>query len=232
MNETGSVLIIEDDHDLARFNARMLERCGYDAVIAAGAAEARAAVRRAKPDLLVLDIELPDGDGLALCKEFKRDTNTPVLFLTGRAKTEDRVAGLDIGGDYYLTKPYDRNEFLAVVKSLLRRLGDSDKKLVEAAIITHGTLTIKIFESKAYIDGRDAGLTTKEFAVLLLLAQNEGREFSNAEIYEKVWGTTMNNDANAVRLHISRLKKKLGENDTDDFAILTGYGKGYTFTAK
>ena len=116
-----TILIVEDDVDMARLNAKLLKRRGYDAMAAYTAAEARSLVREVKPDLFVLDIGLPDGCGLSLCKEFQECSDAPVLFLTGRASTQDKVSGLKMGGDYYLTKPFDNTEFLAVVESLLRR---------------------------------------------------------------------------------------------------------------
>ena len=231
MNEqTPVILIVEDDTDMAQFNARLLKRQGYETIVVNSAAGAREVLRENSPDLFVLDIELPDGDGISLCEEIRRNTDAPVMFLTGRTETTDKVAGLDTGGDYFLTKPYDRNELIAVVQSLLRRNEQAKKKLTETSVISRGALVLKTTESKAYVSGRDAGLTVKEFAVLLMLVQNEDKELSGEAIYKSVWGTTMNNDANAIRLTISRLKKKLDEENTDEFAILTKYGGGYTFT--
>ena len=224
------VLIVEDDEEMARLNARLLKRQGYDALAAFTAKAAQELFLGKRPDLLVLDIELPDGDGRSLCREFKRESDTPVLFLTGRAGTGDRIDGLDAGGDYYLTKPYDRDEFLAVARSLMRRAELARKKVEEAFVISRGPLTMMLAERKAYVHGRDAGLTIKEFAILLLLVQNENREISCEQIYESVWGIKMNDDPHAVRLHVSRLKKKLGKEETDGFSILTGYRKGYSFT--
>ena len=226
------ILIVEDDEEIARFNARMLKRRGYDALIAHNAAEARTFARchERTPDLFVLDIELPDGDGLSLCNELRRDNDAPVLFLTGRKKLQDKVAGLETGGDYYLTKPYVMEEFIAVVQSLLRRAEQTRIKIAEATVITRGSLTLQLPQNRALINGRDTELTPKEFAVLLFLAQNEGKKLTAEAIYEHVWGTEMNSDPNAIRLHISRLKKKLDEENSNDFSILTEYGGGYTFT--
>ncbi|MCL1834819.1 MAG: response regulator transcription factor [Oscillospiraceae bacterium] len=223
------VLIVEDDAELARLNARFLKYNGYDAVVAATAAQAREAYASAAPDLFILDIELPDGDGFSLCAEFRQTTDAPILFLTGKSEARDKVKGLSLSGDYYLTKPFDSEEFLAVVKSLLRRVEQTRKKIDEASIIERGSLTLKLDDRKAFVGGRDAELTPKEFAVLLILMQNEEKEITSETIYMRVWGATMNNDANAVRLTVSRLKKKLGE-DNADFAIYTKYGGGYTFT--
>jgi DNA-binding response OmpR family regulator len=225
------ILVVEDDEEMANFNARMLKRRGYDTLIAYNAAEARSALCDNKPDLFVLDIELPDGDGLSLCKEFRMMNDAPVLFLSGRKKLQDRVTGLGFGGDYYLTKPYMLEEFVAVVQSLLRRAEQTSKKIAEATIIKRGSLTLHLPQSKAIVNGHDAELTPKEFAVLLLLVQNEGKELTPEAIYEHVWKTDMYIDTGLIRKHISQIKKKLAKNDTNDFSILTEYGSGYIFSA-
>ncbi|MDR2515276.1 MAG: response regulator transcription factor [Christensenellaceae bacterium] len=226
------ILMVEDDAELARLNARFLARKGYALRLAGGAAEALALARECAPDLFILDVMLPDGDGFSLCEELRAGNDAPVLFLTGRSTPGDKVTGLEAGADYYLTKPYDRQEFLAVVQSLLRRAKLTKERMAELTTLTRGPLTLQIAQSKAFVNGRDAGLTPKEFAVLLLLAQNEGKELTGEEIYARVWGMTANNDKNAIRMHISRLKKKLGEEGTDGFSILNEYGRGYLFTTR
>ena len=226
-NSKSPILIVEDDEDMAQLNARLLKRQGYNALVAHTAAEARLLLNRSMPDLIVLDIELPDGDGFSLCKEFQQVTDAPVLFLTGKAETKDKVTGLTAGGDYYLTKPYDRDEFLAVVQRLLSRAEQTKKKLAETSVITRGPLTLKILESKAYVNGRDAELTQKEFAVLLMLMRNEGKELTSEAIYKSIWGADLNLDTGIIRVNISRLKKKLDEENTDSFSILHEHGKGY-----
>ena len=229
MSDNPLILIVEDDVDMAQLNARLLKRQGFDALLAHTAAEARALFEANNADLCVLDVGLPDGDGHLLCKEFKLKSDAPILFLTGRSETKDKIEGLNTGVDYYLTKPYDSSEFIAVVKNLLRRSEFTRKKFDELKIIVKGSLTLKLDERKAYVHGRDAGLTQKEFAVLLILAQNENKEIASEHIYKSVWGNDMNNDPHPVRLHISRLKKKLDEENAKDFSIFTEYGKGYTF---
>jgi DNA-binding response OmpR family regulator len=183
-----SILIVEDDEELARLNARFLTRKGYEVLIAPNAAEARALAREHRPDLFVLDVVLPDGDGFSLCEEFRGAGDAPVLFLTGEKELASRVAGLDAGGDYYLTKPYDRDEFSAVIQSLLRRAEETRKKIAEAAVIARGPLELQIALGRAFVNGRDAELTQKEFAVLLTLVQNEDKELAGEAIYEpKSW---------------------------------------------
>ena len=216
--------------DLSQLNARLLIRCGYNVVTAATAAEARALIRENAPDLFILDIGLPDADGVDLCKEIQESKNSPVMFLTGKAEISDKIAGLRAGGDYYLTKPFDRKEFVAVVESLLRRAERTRELLSNSSVINRGTLTLKLDERKAFVKGRDAGLTPKEFTLLQILVQNEDKEMRIEQLYEAVWGTPMYNDSNALRQRISRLKKKLDEENAVDFSILTEHGKGYVFT--
>jgi DNA-binding response OmpR family regulator len=230
------ILMTEDDEDMARLNARMLTRKGYDVLLAFNAAEARAFALDNTPDLFVLDIELPDGDGFDLCKEIRQGSDAPVLFLTGRKALEDKVKGMNMGGDYYLVKPYSMEEFIAVAGRLLQKAermkNKLDKAVQEATIMTRGTLTLQIPRMRVLVNDRDAELTPKEFAVLLMLVQNEDKELTGESIYESVWETIMNDDSGALRVHISRLKKKLDEENTDDFAILYRQGKGYVFTRK
>jgi len=226
------ILITEDDRDMALLNARLLKRQGYNVLITFTGAEARTLACENSPDLFVLDIELPDSDGFSLCKEIRQYTDAPVLFLTGKVDIKDKVTGLGIGGDYYLTKPYDRNEFLAVIESLLRKEKQMKKKIDEVSVIRRGALTLKFNEKKAFVDGRDAELTTKEFAILMMLVQNEDKELTYRTIYESIWGMSMNNNSSALRQQISRLKKKLDEDEVYDFSILNDWGKGYRFTMK
>ncbi|MCL1794625.1 MAG: response regulator transcription factor [Oscillospiraceae bacterium] len=227
------ILVVEDDKELAQLIMRSLKRNGYEANVAHTAEEARELAKKKPPDLFVLDVILPDGDGFSLCGEFRQFTDNPVLFLTGRSETRDKITGLNAGGDYYLTKPYDRDEFLTVVKTLLRREEQLKKRIDEASLIVRENICLKLSEYKAYVNGLDAGLTPKEFSVLKILIQNEDKELSAQNIYERLWGTIMNNDANAIRLHISRLKKKMNlDEGSSEFAILSTYGGGYTFKKK
>ncbi|MCL2051853.1 MAG: response regulator transcription factor [Lachnospiraceae bacterium] len=222
--------IVEDDEVMARLNERLLKRQGYAVLVSHNVNAARQQAGEKKADLFILDVTLPDGDGFSLCEELKQITDVPILFLTGKTKPKDKVTGLDNGGDYYLTKPYDKDELLAVIKSLLRRFEQARKKVDESTIIVKGSITLNIIESKAYINGHNAGLSPKEFAIFLLLAQNEDKEITSEQIITKVWGDPASYGANSVRVYISRLREKLGEEAAEDFAIFTSYGRGYTFT--
>jgi DNA-binding response OmpR family regulator len=229
MSERKSlILIVEDDEELARLNGRLLMRKGYEVLLAFNAAEARARVRERKPDLFVLDVMLPDGDGFELCEEFRLESDAPVLFLTGKKAPGDKIEGLGLGGDYYLVKPYDRDEFVAVVQSLLRRAEQTRQKIAEVTEITRGPLALQIPQGKALVNGRDAELTPKEFAVLLMLAKNTGNAMTAEQLYQSVWSAPIKGDTGAIRAHIANLKGKIGTASTDDFDIVYERGKGYS----
>ena len=223
------ILIVEDDADMARLNSRLLSRNGYEVFVAGSAVEARAIVRTATPDLFVVDVGLPDGSGLELCKEIRENSDAPLMFLTGRTSVADKISGLDSGGDYYLTKPYDKDEFIAVIQTLLRRVDTMQKRINESKIISKGTLTLKLDERKAFVRDMDARLSQKEFSLLLLLVQNDNKELTYEYLYESVWGAPMYNDSAALRQLISRMKKKLDEENAEDFSVVNEHGVGYTF---
>jgi DNA-binding response OmpR family regulator len=221
---------------MAKLNARFLKYNGFDAHIAFNANDAREFTKKYIPDLFVVDIQLPDEDGLSLCREFRKTMDAPVIFLTGRKEPGDKIAGFNAGGDYYLTKPYVMEEFIAIAQRLLLRADQTrdkiEKAVREASVIKRGALTLQITQSKALVNNRDVGLSPKEFAVLLLLVQNEGRVLSAEAIYGRVWGAAMASDTGTIRQHISRMKKKLGEGVMHDFTILNDYGGSYTFMMK
>ena len=224
------ILTVEDDVGIAQQNVRLLKQQDYEVYVALTTAGARSLFNWIKPDLIILDIQLPDGDGLSLCEEFRRETQAPILILTGMKETENKVTGLEAGGDYYLTKPYDKNEFLAVVQRLIKKEEQTRERIAGSAIIVKGSLAINMDERKAYIDGRDTGLTQKEFAILSLMVKSEGKQLTYEYLYENVWGEPMNDNPTALRKQISRIKKKLNESNAKDFAIFNEHGVGYTFT--
>ena len=231
MAQRKSILIVEDDTDMARLNSRLLKRQGYDVFVACNAVEARAIVLEISPDIFVMDIGLPDGNGLELCREFRKISDAPLIFLTGKSATQDKITGLDSGGDYYLTKPYDKDELISIVQALLRRAEQTQKKIAEATFIERGSLTLKLDERKAFVNQKDTKLSTKEFSLLLLLVQNEDKELSHEFLYEAIFGTVMNNDSSSLRQMMSRMRRKINEEEAIDFYILNEHGFGYTFTA-
>ncbi len=221
-----TILIVEDEPEVLKINARMLKRRGYDVITAGTVAESYRLLSSVTPDMLILDIMLPDGSGYDICENFRRASDNPVMFLTGKNEISDKVEGLGRGGDYYLTKPYSFDELIAVAERLLER----HFKAIHSDFIQKGSVTLEISKNKAFVNGKDANLTVKEFALLLLLVKNENRIFSPKELYEAVWGMPSADDTRTIRFHIGNLKKKINTENTDDYDIVSVYGKGYFFT--
>ena len=225
------VLIVEDDVDMAKLNSRLLRRNGYDVDIASNMLDALSMAKDVQYDLYILDIGLPDGSGLDLCLELKEYSDTQVLFLTGKSETKDKVEGLYAGCDYYLTKPFDKLELLAAVHNLILRAERTREKIGEVNIFNKGPLTINLSEHKAYVEGVDAELTPKEFALLYILVQNEDVTVTSDRLYESVWNAPMYNNSGTIRVHIFNLKKKINEENTDEYSINYVKGQGYIFTS-
>jgi DNA-binding response OmpR family regulator len=219
ISQMRNILLVEDNRDIQEANRYLLTRKGYNVRLAKNLAEARKRLAEAEPDIIVLHIMLPDGNGLDFLKELKQDTDIPVLLLTALRNPSDAVKGLRAGGDDYLPKPYDNAEFLARIEALLRRASHLPKTLVI------GRLTLDLNSGMARIDGRDLLLTHTESALLHLLMQNEGKTVSSEDLYEKVWRLpTYNNQT--LKKRISTLRKKL-EDEIGDFEIENVRGKGY-----
>ena len=233
MNENKPrILMVEDEEQVMNANCRMLRRRGYDVRTAQTAAEAYQQIEDELPDLLILDIMLPDGNGLDICRRFREKSLRPVLFLTGKSDVRDKVEGLSQGGDYYLTKPYNFDEFLAVIQMLLERQKRLEENFQASRQITIGSLRLDLSDGHAYLNNVDAGLTRTEFSLLLLLAENQEKIFSPKELYEAVWGSSAGTDTSTIRRHIFNLRTKIGAEDTDEYDIVSVYGKGYLFTCR
>ena len=228
--EKPIILVVEDETDVLRINARMLTRRGYTVYTAENCRQAYERMEAPTPDLLILDIMLPDGSGYDICERFRSTSDHPVIFLTGKGETCDKVEGLGHGGDYYLTKPYDPDELLAVADRLIKRHLQTKQKHEQLTTIVKGALALDIPRTRATVNGADAGLTVKEFALLLLLVQSEDKEVSPQELYEKVWGVPSGDDIRTVRFHIRNLRRKIHADDAKNYDIVSVYGKGYMFT--
>ncbi len=197
------ILLVEDNEQILHGNRRMLNRQGYDVMMASTLQEARTLMREEEPDAIVLDVMLPDGNGLDFMSELRKQSNIPILLLTGLGTSEDVVRGLSRGGDDYLTKPYEFSVFLARIDALLRRANNLPKT------ITKGALKLDVVSRQAYCNDENLLLTQKDFALLLLFIQNENRIMSGEYLYEQVWKLPLSEDTQAIKSAISRLRKKL-----------------------
>ncbi len=226
------ILMVEDEAEVLHINARIMTRHGYNVLRAANCKEAFEILLKQTPNLLILDIMLPDGSGYDICSHFRSYSQDPVIFLTGKNEISDKIDGLQKGGDYYITKPYDTDELLAAVERLCQRQNEIIKTQKQLTQIKKGSLELDIVKSKVTVNGKDALLTAKEFSLLLMLVQNEDKEVSCRDLFEKIWGVPWSDDIRTVRTHIKNLRKKLCAENAEDFDIVSSYGKGYTFTLK
>ena len=228
MAEQKTVLLVEDNEKLNESNRRALELKGYSVLTALTLQEARVHLKNCDPDVILLDIVLPDGDGIHFCGEIFDSVTSHIIFLTAKAEQEDRIKGLEYGGDDYITKPFKLEEMLARVGAAMRRREKEAKKL-PVQTVTRGPLTLDVVANRALLYGVDMGLKPKEFSLLFVLVQNEGRDISTKELYETAWHLPANDDTRTLWQHISKLRKKLSTSDDGLFSIESVYGAGYRF---
>lgn len=214
------ILLVEDSKKVQNFNKRMLERAGFAVELAMTLADARAFLAGQMPAAIILDIGMPDGSGLDFLQELRETSKIPVLLLTGYSETKDIVQGFKGGCNDYLTKPYT----FEVLHVRLLRLLQSAEQVPET--IAKGSFSLNLTSMIANLNGEDMFLTQKEFALLLLFLQNEGKTMSADYIYEKVWGQTMADDVRAVKFQVSHLRKKI---EGSGYVIPAVRGGGYRF---
>jgi len=224
MMNDKTILLVEDDRNLNDINRIALETDGYTVHAAFNLKHARELLERHTPNLIILDVKLPDGTGFDFCKEVRSNTKyaaIPILFLTSVTDDEGELEGLRSGGSDYLRKPYG-------IELLRMRVNNLLKLRESQAIqdIMRGPLTLKVKTMMAYLSGRDMGLMPKEFTLLLALLENEGQVLSAEYIYETVWEAPMNDNKEALKFQIKSLRPKL---EGSGYIINSIYGKGYRF---
>ena len=225
MSSTGArILLVEDDEDIQKINTIFLTQQGYKTTAAGTVAEADAAVKNGKFDLIVLDVQLPDGSGIDFCEKIRQFMSIPIIFLTCSGEEVDKVRGLMAGGDDYMSKPYGLSELAARIHALLRRV-----QLGNTQILEFPSLQIDKVTQRVYVDGADVVITPKEYQILTLLAENEGRTLAAEELYEKIWGMAPLDGLKTVNVHISALRKKLNLDDESRIEIRTIRNAGFCF---
>jgi DNA-binding response OmpR family regulator len=224
MNEI--ILIIEDEPKIAKLARDYLEQSSYRALIAADGNTGLAMARREHPDLIVLDLMLPGMDGLDVCRALRRESDVPIIMLTARVEETDRLIGLELGADDYITKPFSPRELVARVRALLRRV----KGVVyQPGVIRAGDLTIDIDSHRVTRGNEVIQLTRFEFNLLQVLAQHPGQMYSRAQLLEKLHGVAYDGYDRSIDAHIKNLRRKIEEDPADPKYILTVYGIGYKF---
>jgi DNA-binding response OmpR family regulator len=228
------ILVVEDEPSLQETLAYNLTRQGYNVESAGDGQVALDTARRIHPDLIVLDIMLPTLDGFEVCRILRQETNVPILMLTARDDEIDRVIGLEMGADDYLTKPFSMREFLARVKAQLRRIRliraefDAEPQAPKE-ILKFGNLILDITRREVLLDGEPLTLKPKEFELLLFMARHRGQVLNREQILEDVWGWTYAGGSRTVDVHIRWLRKKIERDPTQPDRIITVRSAGYRF---
>ncbi len=241
-NMEPKVLVIEDDETLSEMLEYNLSRQGYAVTVAQDGRSGVELTRTIQPDLLVLDLMLPGLDGFEVCRMVRQEYNVPILMLTARSEEIDRVVGLEMGADDYLTKPFSMRELLARVKALLRRVQMIRDEVQEAAPVQSNTdskqeqssfifdnLVINLNRREVTLNGRVLQLKPKEFELLTFLAKHRGIALSRDLILERVWGWTFDGNSRTVDVHVRWLREKIESNPSNAERIVTVRGIGYRF---
>jgi DNA-binding response OmpR family regulator len=222
------ILIVEDDLNLMSTLEYNLRKEGYDVIKAADGAEAVEVARTGKPDLIVLDVMLPGLSGLEVCRILRKEMTVPILMLTARTEEIDKILGLEIGADDYMTKPFSMRELMARIRAMLRRAEMSAPQSVdEMEYLKIGDLSIDIGRHQAYCKNVPLGLTPKEYDLLVFLARNRGLVFSRERLLEKVWGYDYAGTTRSVDVHVRWLRQKIEADPGNPKLLLTVRGAGY-----
>ncbi len=223
-----SILVVDDERKIADLARDYLEHAGFAVRIAADGETALAAVRRDRPDLVVLDLGLPGLDGLDVTRAIRRDSNLPVIMLTARSDELDKLLGLELGADDYLTKPFSPRELVARVRAVLRR-ADGTRAGGADELVRAGDLTLDLARMRTDLAGRTIELTATEFTLLLTLARQPGRIFTRSQLLDAVHGVAFESYERAIDTHIKNIRRKLEPDPRRPVHVLTVYGVGYRF---
>lgn len=224
MNET--ILIVEDEPKVAKLARDYLEQGGFRALTAADGNTGLAMALREHPDLIVLDLMLPGMDGLDVCRALRRKNDVPIIMLTARSEETDRLIGLELGADDYITKPFSPRELVARVRALLRR---AQGTVYQPGVLRAGGLTLDIDAHRLTLRDENIHLTRFEFNLLQILVQHPGQIYSRAQLLEKLHGVAFDGYDRSVDAHIKNLRRKIEVDPTQPRYILTVYGVGYKF---
>ena len=228
---TKKILIIEDEPNIRELVLYNLKTNGYDGIAAEDGIMGITMVHREKPDLILLDIMLPEKNGFEICRELREEGNkTPIIMMTAKTEESDKVMGLDYGADDYISKPFGIREMMARIKAVLRRYEVSsnvEEKTSSDTILKAGDLIINIERHEVTAAGRQVDLTLKEFELLQYLMENRGHVYSRDQLLNNVWGIDYTGETRTVDVHIRHLRQKLSDGNNEDKYIETIRGKGY-----
>lgn len=223
------ILVVDDDINICELLRLYLEKDGYSVITCHDGGAAIEMVAKDSPDLILLDIMLPVFDGWQVCREVRKTSNVPIIMVTAKGETFDKVLGLEFGADDYVAKPFDAKEVVARVKAVLRRTSVNTN--AKSEVVQFDKLLINISNYELVVDGKSIDTPPKELELIFHLASNPNRVFTRDQLLDEVWGFDYYGDSRTVDVHVKRLREKL-ENVSDKWSLKTVWGVGYKFEAK
>ncbi|MBR6533019.1 MAG: response regulator transcription factor [Clostridia bacterium] len=223
------ILIVDDDENICELLRLYLEKEGFETVVANDGEAAVSAAQKYSPDLILLDIMLPLLDGWQVCREIRKTQETPIIMITAKGEVFDKILGLELGADDYVTKPFDTKEVVARVKAVLRRSNDKNKKQIDE--VKFDKLRINLTNYELEVDGKQIDTPPKELELIYHLANNPNRVYTRDQLLDEVWGFDYYGDSRTVDVHVKRLREKL-ENISEEWSLKTVWGVGYKFEVK
>ena len=226
---SGKILIVDDDRNICELLRLYIEKEGFETAIAN---DGKAAVRMfdtVNPDLILLDIMLPELDGWQVCREIRKKSQCPIIMLTAKGEVFDKVLGLELGADDYVVKPFETKEVIARINAVLRRMGKTETKQMQEVSFENLTINLTNYELK--VRGEQVDTPPKEMELIYHLASNPNRVFTRDQLLDEVWGFDYYGDSRTVDVHVKRLREKL-EGVSDKWALKTVWGVGYKFESK
>ncbi len=228
MKDKPYILVVDDDPNISRLEQLYLEKEGYEVKVAADGNEAIESFRKRPPDLVLLDVMLPGTDGYEVLKTIRKSGSIPVIMVTAKGETFDKVLCLELGADDYIVKPFDGKEMIARVKAVLRRAHGSEEE--QAGDLTFPGLTVSLKEYDAHYEGKRLEMPPKELEVLYFLASHPNQVFTREQLLSQIWGFDFFGDSRTVDVHIKRLREKLADSEKYGWSLYTVRGVGYKFS--
>ena len=226
--EKNKILIVDDDANICELLRLHLVKEGFDTANAYDGEDALKKFRTEEPCLVILDLMLPKKDGIEVCKEIRKTSNTPIIMLTAKGDTFDKVLGLELGADDYIVKPFETKELIARVRAVLRRVSSEDEKQ-SSEILSFPGLEINIANYELKVDGIAVDTPARELELLYFLASNKNVTFTREQLLEKVWGFEYGGESRTIDVHVKRLREKLGDSHNDFWLLRTKHRVGYSF---
>lgn len=224
------VLIVDDDKNICDLLRLYLEKEGYSVILSHDGEEAVVKFNALKPDIVLLDVMLPGLDGWQVCREIRKKSNIPILMITAKSDTFDKVLGLELGADDYIVKPFDSKEVIARIKAVVRRTGQSPAEM-EVREVRYDKLSVNMTRYELKVDGKVVDAPPKELELLFYLASNPNRVYTRDQLLDEVWGFEYYGDSRTIDVHIKRLREKL-EGVSDKWSLKTVWGVGYKFESE